>query len=94
MIDKIIELAMRQRLLVILFALVIIGVGYVAFTQLPIDAFPDVTPVLVQIFTEAEGLSPEEVEKLVTYPIEVAIVWRCSMAWCWSRILISYEWKD
>lgn len=73
MIDKIIEFAMRQRLLVILSGLVIIGGGYVAFKQLPIDAFPDVSPVLVQIFTESEGLSPEEVEKIVTYPIEVAM---------------------
>ncbi|MFQ5677098.1 MAG: efflux RND transporter permease subunit, partial [bacterium] len=73
MINKIIELAMRQRLLVVLFALIILGGGYIAFKQLPIDAFPDVSPVLVQIFTESEGLSPEEVEKLVTYPIEVAM---------------------
>lgn len=73
MIDKIIELAMRQRLLAILLALVILGAGYLSFKQLPIDAFPDVTPVLVQIFTASEGLSPEEVEKLVTYPIEVAM---------------------
>ena len=37
------------------------------------DAFPDVTPVLVQVFTETEGLAPEEVEKYVTYPVEVAM---------------------
>ncbi|MFQ5628252.1 MAG: efflux RND transporter permease subunit [bacterium] len=73
MIDKIIEFAMRQRLLVILLAVAIVGGGYVAFNQLPIDAFPDVSPVLVQINTESEGLSPEEMEKLVTYPIEVAM---------------------
>jgi len=57
----------------VLFVLVILALGYFSFTKLPIDAFPDVSPVLVQIFTESEGLAPEEVEKLVTYPIEVAM---------------------
>ena len=41
--------------------------------SLPVDAFPDVTPVLVQVFTETEGLAAEEVEKYVTYPVEVAM---------------------
>ena len=66
--DKFIDFVVRQRLLVILFALVVAGCGFLALRRLPIDAFPDVTPVLVQIFTEAEGLAPEEVEKLITYP--------------------------
>ena len=73
MINKIIEIALRERLLTTLFALVIIGLGYISYQKLPIDAFPDVSPVLVQIFTASEGLAPEEVEKLVTYPIEVAM---------------------
>lgn len=73
MIDKIISFAVRQRLLIVIFTLLVIGGGLVSFSRLPIDAFPDVTPVLVQIFTEAEGLAPEEVEKLITYPIEVSM---------------------
>ena len=73
MINKIIEVAMRERLLTSLLAVAIVVAGYISYQKLPIDAFPDVSPVLVQIFTEAEGLAPEEVEKLITYPIEVAM---------------------
>ena len=71
--NQLIAFALRQRLLVVLLALIVAGSGVLALGRLPIDAFPDVTPVLVQIFTEAEGLAPEEVEKLITYPIEVSM---------------------
>ncbi len=47
--------------------------GIWAFRALPVDAFPDVTPSLVQVFTETEGLAPEEVERYVTFPIEIAM---------------------
>ena len=73
MIDRILEFSLRNRLLVVLFALGILGVGTLALARLPIDAFPDVSPVLVQVITESPGLAPEEVEKLITYPVEVAM---------------------
>ncbi len=73
MINKIIEFAARQRLLVLIFTILLVAAGIISLNKLPIDAFPDVSPVLVQVFTEAEGLAPEEVEKLITYPIEVAM---------------------
>lgn len=47
--------------------------GIWAFHAIPVDAFPDVTPSLVQVFTETEGLAPEEVERYVTFPIEIAM---------------------
>lgn len=47
--------------------------GVFAFRSLPVDAFPDVTPSLVQVFTETEGLAPEEVERYVTFPVETAM---------------------
>nr|WP_284389747.1 CusA/CzcA family heavy metal efflux RND transporter [Algimonas ampicilliniresistens] len=47
--------------------------GLFAFRALPVDAFPDVTPSLVQVFTETDGLAPEEVERYVTFPIETAM---------------------
>lgn len=47
--------------------------GLFAFRSLPVDAFPDVTPSLVQVFTETEGLAPEEVERYVTFPLETAM---------------------
>lgn len=73
MIDRILEFSLRNRLLVILLAIGVMGAGALALTRLPIDAFPDVSPTLVQVFTEAPGLAPEEVEKLITYPIEVSM---------------------
>jgi cobalt-zinc-cadmium resistance protein CzcA len=60
-------------LLVVLLALGVLGGGALAFTRLPIDAFPDVSPTLVQVITESPGLAPEEVERLITYPVEVAM---------------------
>ncbi len=47
--------------------------GYYSYTKLPIDAFPDVSPSLVQVFTETEGLAPEEIEKYVTFPVEASM---------------------
>ncbi len=73
MIDRIIAFSLKNRLLVSIFAILVVGVGFRSLRRLPIDAFPDVTPVLVQVFTETPGLAPEEVEKLVTYPVEVAM---------------------
>ena len=73
MIDRIIEYSLRNRLIIAMMAFLVVGVGARSLSRLPIDAFPDVTPVLVQIFTESPGLAPEEVEKLVTYPVEVAM---------------------
>jgi len=73
MIDRIIEFSLKNRLLVVLLSVGIVGAGALALTRLPIDAFPDVSPVLVQVITESPGLAPEEVEKLITYPVEVAM---------------------
>lgn len=61
------------RLLAAIAALAMTIGGLFAFRALPVDAFPDVTPSLVQVFTETEGLAPEEVERYVTYPIETAM---------------------
>ncbi len=65
--------ALQQRLLMLVFALLVMAAGYYSYQQLPLDAFPDVSPNLVQIFTETEGLAPEEIEKYVTYPVETAM---------------------
>ncbi|MBL9188408.1 MAG: efflux RND transporter permease subunit [Opitutaceae bacterium] len=71
MIDKIIEFALRQRLFVLIGAVALIAVGAWSAVNLPIDAVPDITNVQVQINTSVPALAPEEIEKLVTYPIEV-----------------------
>lgn len=71
MIEPIIEIGLRQRLLITALVVSLVLFGVYAFRQLPVDAFPDVTNVQVQIITEAPGMSPEEVEKFVSYPVEV-----------------------
>jgi cobalt-zinc-cadmium resistance protein CzcA len=71
MIDKIIEFALRQRVFVLIGAVALIAVGAWSAVNLPIDAVPDITNVQVQINTSVPALAPEEIEKLVTYPIEV-----------------------
>lgn len=71
--NRTIEFVLKNRLLMIVLAALIIAGGYYSYQKLPIDAFPDVSPNLVQVFTVTEGLAPEEVEKYVTYPVEVAM---------------------
>ena len=71
--DKLIRAVLHSRLLVIALGVLVLAAGYYSYTKLPVDAFPDVSPALVQVFVETEGLAPEEVEKYVTYPIEVAM---------------------
>ncbi|HIC03040.1 TPA: efflux RND transporter permease subunit [Candidatus Poribacteria bacterium] len=71
--QKIIEFVLRSRLLIVVIGILVIAAGYYSSRQLPVDAFPDVTPALVQVFTLTEGLAPEEVERYVTYPVEVTM---------------------
>ena len=71
MINPILNFSVRQRMLVLLGTLVIAGFGVLAVKQIPIDAFPDVTNVQVQVIASAGGMSPPEVEKLITRPIEI-----------------------
>lgn len=71
--NRIIDFALKNRLLISVLAIVVFAGGYISYNKLPIDAFPDVSPSLVQVFTVTEGLAPEEVEKYVTFPIETAL---------------------
>ncbi len=71
--NKLIDFILKNRLLILVVGIFITAGGYFSYKQLPIDAFPDVSPVLVQVFTQTEGLAPEEVEKYVTFPVEVAM---------------------
>lgn len=73
MFERMIRFAINSRLLIISLALLMMGAGYMAYQGLPVDAFPDVSPNLIQVFTETEGLAPEEVETYVTYPIEAVM---------------------
>jgi cobalt-zinc-cadmium resistance protein CzcA len=73
MIDKLMAFALRNRLLVMLLAVLIVGLGVSSLERIPIDAFPDVTNIQVQVISEFPGRSPVEVEKFVTFPVEVAM---------------------
>ena len=71
MIETIIDFSLRQRVFVLLGTLALLLAGIWSATRLPIDAVPDITNVQVQINTEVKGLAPEEIEKLITYPLEM-----------------------
>ena len=73
MLNRIIDFSLRHRALVILVVVAAAVVGAVSLRHLDIDAFPDTTPVMVQINTVAPSLAPEEVEVQITFPVEQAI---------------------
>jgi cobalt-zinc-cadmium resistance protein CzcA len=70
MIEKIIQFSLKQRLFIVLATVLTAVLGYTAYRSLAIDVFPDPSPPLVQIYTEAHGMAPEEVERLISYPLE------------------------
>jgi cobalt-zinc-cadmium resistance protein CzcA len=70
---KLIQFGLKNRLLICILSILVMIWGYVSYQKLPIDAFPDVSPNLVQVFTVTEGLAPEEIEQYVTYPVESAM---------------------
>ncbi|HET6383256.1 MAG TPA: CusA/CzcA family heavy metal efflux RND transporter [Armatimonadota bacterium] len=73
MIERLLQAGLRQKLVALAVGLLVIAAGIVALRSLNIDAFPDITPVRVEVDTDCPGLASEEVEKLVTRPIEVAL---------------------
>ncbi len=70
---RLIELSLKYRFLTVVMTLLAIGVGIANLLRLPIDAVPDVTPNQVQIITRSPGLSPLEIERFITFPIETAM---------------------
>jgi cobalt-zinc-cadmium resistance protein CzcA len=70
MTDNFIAFFYRERLLVAVVSMLIVAGGILALRRLNVDAFPDVTPVQVEIDTDSQGLAPQEVEQLITFPIE------------------------
>jgi cobalt-zinc-cadmium resistance protein CzcA len=70
MLSRLLEFSVRQRVFVLLATAVMIGIGIWSALHLPIDAVPDITNVQVQVNTEVPAYAPEEIERLVTFPIE------------------------
>jgi heavy metal efflux system protein len=73
MINRLIRFSVSQRLLVLLMVAIMIGAGVYSLVRLPIDAVPDVTNVQVQVLTAAPSLAPLEIERQITFPVEVAM---------------------
>ena len=73
MIERVISFSLKKRMLILAILVLMIGLGTYSFLRLPIDAFPDVTNIQVEILCTAAGLSPLEIEKFVTYPIEMSM---------------------
>jgi cobalt-zinc-cadmium resistance protein CzcA len=73
MLNKIVDLSLRYKVLVLVAFLLVVLLGVKAWREVPVDAFPDVTPVQVNIYTESPGLAAEDVEKLLTSPVESAM---------------------
>jgi cobalt-zinc-cadmium resistance protein CzcA len=73
MLERLMAVSLRNRLLVGLGLVLVVAIGTWSITTIPIDAFPDVTNIQVEVVSTAPGLSPLEIERAVTYPIETAM---------------------
>ena len=71
MIHRIVQFALNQRFLVLMLSVLIVVVGAVSFSRMPVDAYPDLSPPMVEVITQWDGHASEEIERLVTLPIEV-----------------------
>jgi cobalt-zinc-cadmium resistance protein CzcA len=69
-INRIVSSSLRQRLVVVLLTIVLIGAGARSLNRLPVDAYPDLSPPLVEVITQWPGQAAEEIERLITVPIE------------------------
>jgi heavy metal efflux system protein len=70
-VNRIVAASLRQRLLVVLAAVAMVGIGLWSFRRLPVDAYPDLSPPMVEIITQWPGHAAEEVERLITAPVEL-----------------------
>src|SRR5580700_1474077 len=70
MIHRIVQFALHQRFLVLMVTILIIIAGSISFQKMPVDAYPDLSPPIVQLITQWPGRAAEEVERLITVPVE------------------------
>lgn len=99
MLNKIINFALNNRLLIVVASVLLIVFGSLVATRMEVDVFPDLTAPTVVVLTEAHGMAPEEVEKLVTFPIETSVNGasnvrrvRSSSSAGFSIVWVEFEW--
>lgn len=73
MINKLVEASLKAKGLVVVAIIAVMAYGAYEYRQMPVDAFPDISPIMVPVFAEGHGMAPEEIERLITYPIESAM---------------------
>ncbi len=73
MIHRIVQFALRQRFLVLMVTVLVIVAGAISFQRMPVDAYPDLSPPMVELITQWPGHAAEEVERLTTLPLELAM---------------------
>src|SRR5580693_10107432 len=71
MIHHVVQFALRQRFMVLMLTLLVIVAGVLSFRRMPVDAYPDLSPPMVEIISQWPGHAAEEIERLVTLPLEV-----------------------
>lgn len=99
MLNKIISFSLQNRLLIVVISAFLILFGSYTASRMEIDVFPDLTAPTVVVLTEAHGMAPEEVEKLVTFPIETSVNGatnvrrvRSSSSAGFSIVWVEFEW--
>ncbi len=99
MLNKIIEYSLKNKLVILIMATLILGAGIYVTTDMEVDVFPDLNAPTVVVLTEAHGMAPEEVERLVTFPIETAVNGatnirrvRSSSAMGFSIVWVEFDW--
>ncbi|HKD91440.1 MAG TPA: efflux RND transporter permease subunit, partial [Terriglobales bacterium] len=98
MIHAIVQFALRQRFLVLMLVALLVVAGVVSFRRMPVDAYPDLSPPMVEIITQWPGHAAEEVERLITLPLEVEfsgapkmVVMRSISLYGLSDIIMTFE---
>jgi cobalt-zinc-cadmium resistance protein CzcA len=98
MIHHVVQFALRQRFLVLMLVVIVIIAGTLSFQRMPVDAYPDLSPPLVEIITQWPGHAAEEVERLVTLPIELQmngtpqmVYMRSISLYGLSDVILTYE---